>query len=97
MTLQFTQTAGADVETGRGAGFLSAPCDRSEPMNIVYRDPVRSSKGHFVKASGQRWLSAMLLMKVPWADRAMALPFVTHLMQKSWDPGGPVRVDLAPG
>ena len=23
----------------------------------IYRDPVRSSKGHFVKASGLRWLS----------------------------------------
>src|SRR5512134_1635852 len=26
----------------------------------IYRDPVRSTKGHFVKASGLRWLSAML-------------------------------------
>src|SRR5436853_2804127 len=42
----------------------------------IYRDPVRSSKGHFVKASGLRWLSAMLLVRVPWADRfpASALP-----------------------
>lgn len=31
----------------------------------IYRDPVRSSKGHFVKASGLRWLSAMLLVPVP--------------------------------
>ena len=23
----------------------------------IYRDPVRSSKGHFVKASGLRWLT----------------------------------------
>ena len=45
----------------------------------IYRDPVRSSKGHFVKASGLRWLSAMLLVKVPWADRVMALPFLTLL------------------
>ena len=45
----------------------------------IYRDPVRSSKGHFVKASGLRWLSAMLLVKVPWADRIMALPFLTLL------------------
>ena len=29
----------------------------------IYRDPVRSSKGHFVKASGLRWLSAMLLVR----------------------------------
>src|SRR5215471_148947 len=42
----------------------------------IYRDPVRSSKGHFVKASGLRWLSAMLLVHVPWADRIMALPFL---------------------
>jgi len=45
----------------------------------IYRDPVRSSKGHFVRASGLRWLSAMLLVKVPWADRVMALPFLTLL------------------
>jgi len=45
----------------------------------IYRDPVRSSKVHFVKASGLRWLSAMLLVRVPWADRIMALPFLTLL------------------
>ena len=45
----------------------------------IYRDPVRSSKGHFVKASGLRWLSAMLLVHVPWAERIMALPFLTLL------------------
>src|SRR5579863_5198289 len=45
----------------------------------IYRDPVRSSKGHFVKASGLRWLSAMLLVKAPWANRIMALPFLTLL------------------
>ncbi|MEC5293794.1 transposase [Aurantimonas sp. C2-6-R+9] len=27
----------------------------------IYRDPVRSSHGHFVKASGLRWLSFMVL------------------------------------
>src|SRR4051812_13673195 len=27
----------------------------------IYRDPVRSSQGHFVKASGLRWLCVMLL------------------------------------
>ncbi|WP_425429993.1 transposase [Deinococcus hopiensis] len=32
----------------------------------IYRDPVRSSHGHFVKASGLRWLSLMLLTPVPW-------------------------------
>jgi len=36
----------------------------------IYRDPVRSSQGHFVKASGLRWLSVMLLLEVPWAKMA---------------------------
>ncbi|MGI4799872.1 MAG: hypothetical protein ACRYG8_38695 [Janthinobacterium lividum] len=35
----------------------------------IYRDPVRSSHGHFVKASGLRWLSLMLLVPIPWARR----------------------------
>jgi len=45
----------------------------------IYRDPVRSSKGHFVKTSGLRWLSAQLLVHVPWAGRIMGLPFLTVL------------------
>ena len=43
----------------------------------IYRDPVRSSHGHFVKASGLRWLSLMLVVPVPWAGRVWALPFLT--------------------
>ena len=43
----------------------------------IYRDPVRSSKSHFVKASGLRWLSLMLLAPIPWAGRTWALPFLT--------------------
>lgn len=45
----------------------------------IYRDPVRSSKSHFVKASGLRWISMMLLVKVPWAKRIWGLPFLTTL------------------
>jgi hypothetical protein len=45
----------------------------------IYRDPVRSSQGYFVKASGLRWLSLMLLVPVSWADRIWALPFLTVL------------------
>src|SRR3954469_15242428 len=51
----------------------------------IYRDPVRSSKGHFVKASGLRWLSLMLLAPVPFARGgsgsgvSWALPFLTVL------------------
>jgi hypothetical protein len=45
----------------------------------IYRDPVRSSPSHFVKASGLRWLSLMLLAPMPWAQRVWALPFLTVL------------------
>ncbi len=45
----------------------------------IYRDPVRSSHGHFVKASGLRWLSLMLLVEIPWAQKVWALPFLTAL------------------
>ena len=45
----------------------------------IYRDPVRSSHSHFVKASGLRWLSVMLLAPIPWAQRVWALPFLTIL------------------
>jgi hypothetical protein len=45
----------------------------------IYRDPVRSSHGHFVKASGLRWLSLMYLPQIPWAERVWALPFLTVL------------------
>jgi hypothetical protein len=45
----------------------------------IYRDPVRSSHGHFVKASGLRWLSLMAVVPVPWTRRRWALPFLTVL------------------
>ncbi|MBV9848437.1 MAG: transposase [Armatimonadetes bacterium] len=46
----------------------------------IYRDAVRSSHGHFVKASGLRWVSLSLLAPIPWAaGRVWALPFLTVL------------------
>jgi hypothetical protein len=45
----------------------------------IYRDPVRSSKGHFVKTRGLRWLSLMVIVPIPWAARRWALPFLTIL------------------
>ena len=45
----------------------------------IYRDPVRSSRSHLVKASGLRWLCAMVLAEIPWAGRVWALPFLTAL------------------
>ena len=45
----------------------------------IYRDPVRSSDGHFVKTSGLRWLSLAVVWPVPFAGRRWALPFLTVL------------------
>ena len=45
----------------------------------IYRDPVRSSRSHFVKASGLRWVTLMLLVPIPFAQRVWALPFLTVL------------------
>jgi hypothetical protein len=39
----------------------------------IYRDPTRSSHSHFVKASGLRWVSLVLLAPVPWAARTWAV------------------------
>lgn len=45
----------------------------------IYRDSVRSSHAHFVKCSGLRWISLMLLLPISWAERVWALPFLTVL------------------
>lgn len=45
----------------------------------IYRDPVRSSDSHFVKASGFRWISLMLLTPIPWTQRIWALPVMTAI------------------
>lgn len=47
----------------------------------VYRDPVRSSQSHFVKTTGLRWMSMMLLTNLPWLSSVnyWALPFLTAL------------------
>lgn len=47
----------------------------------IYRDPVRSSKSHFVKCSGLRWLSLMVLTNLPWLEAGVnwALPILTVL------------------
>ncbi|HYQ91472.1 MAG TPA: transposase [Candidatus Competibacteraceae bacterium] len=62
---------------------LDDPIERRRGEKItaqgIYRDPGRSSKGHFVKARGLRWLSLMLLAPVPWAQRVGALPVLTVL------------------
>lgn len=62
---------------------LDDTIERRRGANIkakgIYRDPVRSSQSHMVKASGLRWLSLMLLASIPWAQRVWALPVLTVL------------------
>jgi hypothetical protein len=45
----------------------------------IYRDPVRSSRGFFVKVAGLRWLSFQVLAKPGFARRSWGLPFLTVL------------------
>ena len=45
----------------------------------IYRDAVRSSHEHFVRASALRWACLMLLVPIPWAARTWALPVLTAL------------------
>jgi hypothetical protein len=71
------------TETGPVVLGLDDTIERRRGAQIkakgIYRDPVRSSHSHFVKASGLRWLSLMLLAPIPWARRVWALPFLTVL------------------
>ncbi len=46
----------------------------------IYRDPVCSSHGHFVKTGGLRWVCLMPLTPMPWARRVWALPFLSALV-----------------
>jgi len=71
------------VPSGPVICALDPTIERRRGANIkakgIYRDPVRSSHSHFVKASGLRWISLMLLAPIPWAGRVWALPFLTCL------------------
>jgi hypothetical protein len=58
------------LERRRGAKIHAKGIDRA---------PVRSSHSQLVNASGLRWLSRMLLVPIPWAQRVWALPFMTVL------------------
>lgn len=43
----------------------------------LFRDAVRSTKAQPVTTYGIRWVCMMMLVKVPWAKRAWALPVLT--------------------
>ncbi|MBO0800818.1 MAG: transposase [Blastocatellia bacterium] len=63
--------AGDDtIERRRGKMIKQAGC---------YRDPVRSGKNHIVKCFGLKWVSLAVIVKLPWATRPWALPFLTAL------------------
>jgi hypothetical protein len=47
----------------------------------IYRDALRSSDSHFVKTSGLRWISLMLLTTIPRAQRVWALPVMPKIPQ----------------
>jgi hypothetical protein len=68
--------AGAILAPGRrtvGSALRAVGLDRER--SAFYRDPVRSSHGHyFVKASALRWVCVMVLVPIPWASRVWALP-----------------------
>jgi hypothetical protein len=63
---------GADdtVERRSGRKITAKGCDR---------DAVRSSKNHVIRCFGLKWVSMMLLVPVPWAQRVWALPFLSAL------------------
>lgn len=58
------------------------PCSRPASQ---YYDAVRSSKKRRVTSHGLRWLTAMLLVEVPFAGRIWGLPVLTALTpSRSW-------------
>ncbi|HEU0021005.1 MAG TPA: transposase, partial [Dehalococcoidia bacterium] len=63
----------------------------------IYRDAVRSSKSHFVKASGLRWISLMCLAYIPWAQPVWALPVLTALAALLSVPGPGPSEAYGPG
>lgn len=72
-----------DKDTGPLVFGIDETIERRRGKRIlakgIYRDAVRSSASHFVKASGLRWVSLMWLAPIPWANRTWALPVLTVL------------------
>jgi DDE superfamily endonuclease len=69
---------GVDHTLERRRGPCIAPASH-------YYDAVRSSKEQTVTTRGLRWLSAMLLVEVPFAGRIWGLPMLTALVpSRAW-------------
>jgi hypothetical protein len=58
------------VERRRGKRIKAKGC---------YRDAVRSTATHVVKCFGLKWLSLMVVVRLPWCSRPWALPVLTVL------------------
>jgi DDE superfamily endonuclease len=58
------------LERRRGKNITAKGC---------YRDAVRSTATHVVTCYGLKWVAMMLLVPLPWSQRAWALPFLTVL------------------
>jgi hypothetical protein len=67
-----TIVLGADDTVERRSG-------RKITAKGCYRDAVRSTKKHVIRCFGLKWVSMMLLVPVPWAQRVWAMPFLTAL------------------
>jgi hypothetical protein len=65
------------IRRGTASGAIERRWGRKITARGTYRDPARSSHGHFVKTSGLRWLSVMALVPVPWTWRG-ALRTLQH-------------------
>ena len=63
--------------------FIDETLERRKGAKIkakgYYRDAVRSSKSQLVKASGLKWLTMALSIRLPFMPRALAMPFLTVL------------------
>src|ERR1044071_7111399 len=66
------QLIGAFLPTGEVVIGIDDTIERRWGRKIaargIWRDPVRSSRGHFVRASGLRWLSLMVMAPIPWSS-----------------------------
>src|SRR5439155_26779908 len=64
---------------GRHRRHRRAPLGRQDRgARHLPRSRVRSSRGHFVKAGGLRWLRLMVVAPMPWGG-VWGLPFLTVL------------------
>ena len=64
-------------------GVVDETVERRQGQRIrakgCYRDAVRSTKKQVVKCMGLKWISLMLIVRLPWCSRPWALPFLTGL------------------